>query len=1221
MDPTLAQNYPDGGAVYFFQRTNGSWHEDHKLVAFDGAIRDSFGFAVGLAGTTAVVGAPNDDDNGVNSGSVYVLVRSGQSWGVQQKLPSPSSIPGPGQFGWSVTVQGDTLLGGAPYESSLGNSAGAAFVYQRTGSTWVLQQELFAPDAVPFDFFGISVALDGDTALVGAAQYYPATGGPGAAYVFVRSGSTWSLQQKLTASDGVARDLFGYAVALQGDAAVIGANQTPDYSDPHAGKAYVFGRAGTSWTELQTLEASPSGNYAFGRSVTLDGTRAVLGAPGDGAQGFAAGAAFVFALKSAKGDPCGVGTECASGFCVDDVCCDSACGDDDRADCLVCSVAAGALADGTCTPRPDQAVCDDRLYCNGPDRCQSGACALHGADPCTGPDGDDDCRESCDEPSDTCTAPDPDGSSCTNGSCGSGICRQELGGSCADASGCQSGFCVVGVCCLQADCGAYRCASDGACLAACATTADCAPGQQCSSAGQCVPAIGQELPAAGCSCSLPRSIPARGPGSVALLLLAGAVGLRRRHAGRLALAAGLASLAACHDGALSELTSPGRPPLGAHEPSAGDRAGRSPLDANRGSTGAPGGRDRSLVWAQGEKLTSPQATLGDLMGWAVALDGSTALIGVPSNPYAGIQRGSVLCFVHGADGWGSPQSLEAGDGWSGDGFGYAVAMHGDTALVGATMPPYYNPSYPAAGAVYVLARQGEEWVEQQKLVPSDGQPGDTFGIAVAFDGDTAVVGAPFDDDLGTSSGSAYVLVQSGGVWSEQQKLLASDGSSSDRFGHSVAIAGDTLLVGATSADGLVAQAGAVYVFGRSGSVWSEQQKLVVQDVAAKLSLGGAVALDGDTALLGAPADPTLGVEAGSAYLFVRSGSTWSEQQKLLPHDGKAHDNFGETTVLAGDTAVVAGTETPDMTQPGPGAAYVFGRTAGTWAERQRLVAQPPANYALGHGVSLGATRMLLGASGDSDGALAAGSVFVFELKATNGDPCASGQECVSGFCVDGVCCDSVCGNDDPADCSVCSLAAGAPADGTCGPLADAASCDDGLYCNGPDQCLGGQCASHGQDPCGGPDSDDDCRESCSELDHSCTGPDPDGAACPGGLCGGGVCQKELGGSCQDATGCQSGFCMVGVCCVQADCGAYGCGPDGACLGTCDSTVDCAAGFQCSSAGACVPAVAADAADAPACSCASPGRPGAPRPFELGAAWLGAALLRAARPRRRGRRVP
>jgi len=195
---------------------------------------------------------------------------------------------------------------------------------------------------------------------------------------------------------------------------------------------------------------------------------------------------------------------------------------------------------------------------------------------------------------------------------------------------------------------------------------------------------------------------------------------------------------------------------------------RSSLDAD-GQPGEPADRgpgpgpDRSLQWAQEQRLISSSGQLGDLMGWAAALDGDTAMVGVPSNPFAGTTQGSVLVFEQANGTWTQQQELFAPDGWKGDAFGTAVALQGDTALVGSTMDPRLTPSYPFPGAVYAFARGGTGWGTPQKLEGDSGAPEDTFGLALALDGDSAVVGAPFDDDNADNTGSVYVFTRNAGA--------------------------------------------------------------------------------------------------------------------------------------------------------------------------------------------------------------------------------------------------------------------------------------------------------------------------------------------------------------------------------------------------------------------------------------------------------------------------
>ena len=170
-----------------------------------------------------------------------------------------------------------------------------------------------------------------------------------------------------------------------------------------------------------------------------------------------------------------------------------------------------------------------------------------------------------------------------------------------------------------------------------------------------------------------------------------------------------------------------------------------------------------------------------------------------------------------------------------------------------------------------------------------------------------MVGAPADDGAGRfEQGSAYVFVRSGGVWSQQQKLEASDAATFDFFGFSVAISGETVVVGARSDERAAGRnQGSAYVFVRSGGVWSQQQKLEASDAAAGDVFGSSVAISGETVVVGAVLDDgAAGRDQGSAYVFVRSGGVWSQQQKLEASDAAAVDFFGRSVAISGETVVV-----------------------------------------------------------------------------------------------------------------------------------------------------------------------------------------------------------------------------------------------------------------------------------------------------------------------------
>jgi hypothetical protein len=253
---------------------------EQKVIALDGELGDNFGFSVTIDGGTALIGAPYDDiDTNADQGSAYIFIRNGTIWIQQAKLTASDGTAGD-NFGWSVAVDGDTALVGVRNSDVSAIDQGAAYVFVRSGTTWIQQAKLFASDAVSADVFGWSVALSGDTALVGA-QWANINGvhDQGAAYVFVRSGATWTLQQRLLAPDGAADDHFGVSVALDGDTALIGADYDDVETNTNAGSAYVFVRSGTTWAQQNQFTGDSADQY-FGRSVAIDNDTAVVGLPG-----------------------------------------------------------------------------------------------------------------------------------------------------------------------------------------------------------------------------------------------------------------------------------------------------------------------------------------------------------------------------------------------------------------------------------------------------------------------------------------------------------------------------------------------------------------------------------------------------------------------------------------------------------------------------------------------------------------------------------------------------------------------------------------------------------------------------------------------------------------------------------------------------------------------------------------------------------------------------
>ncbi|MCA1809195.1 MAG: FG-GAP repeat protein [Kiritimatiellia bacterium] len=355
-------------------------------------------------------------------------------------------------------------------------------------------------------------------------------------------------------------------------------------------------------------------------------------------------------------------------------------------------------------------------------------------------------------------------------------------------------------------------------------------------------------------------------------------------------------------------------------------------------------------WALQKKLMPQDGTMDDEFSFAVALssDGNTALVGAP---YADIganeDQGAAYVFTRSGTTWSQQKKLVVPDGNSNTWFGYAVALssNGNTVLVGA-MGADTNQ-----GAAYVFTRYGATWSQPTKLVADDGAAYDYMGhgVALSSNGYTALVGASFADVGGRADqGAAYVFTGSGGSWNQQKKLIAADGALSDVFGHAVALSsdGNTALVSAYQSG--IANLGAGYVFKRSGSAWSQQAKLTAADGATGNQLGWAVALsgNGNTALLGTPWGIVGRTMSGAGYVFTRSGATWSQQAKLAAADGREWDDFGYTVALSGDgnTALIGAPDADVGGHADQGAGYLFARSGSAWSQQEKVAAADGATY-------------------------------------------------------------------------------------------------------------------------------------------------------------------------------------------------------------------------------------------------------------------------------------
>ncbi|MBU1692851.1 MAG: FG-GAP repeat protein [Verrucomicrobia bacterium] len=756
----------ESGSAYVFERNAGgtnAWGQVAKLTASDAANDDRFGLAVSIAGDVALVGAyqHNGAIGGTDAGSAYVFERNADGTNAWDQVAILTALDTEAwdYFGWSVSVAGDVALVGAYGGDDAGNISGSAYIFERNAggtNAWGEVRKLMASDGSTNDYFGWSVAVAGDVAVAGAYGDSDAGASSGSAYVFERNAggtNAWGQVRKLTAPDGTATDWFGRSVAVAGDVVLVGAPYDDDVGDD-SGSVYVFERnaGGTNaWGQVVKLRASDgAAGDRFGWSVSVADDVAVVGASLDDDAGGASGSAYIFRRNAGGTNAWG-------------------------------QVRKLTASDGTTN---DDFGCSVSV---------AGDVALVGAY------GDDDAGESSGSayiiPLSALTKDFAETAKLTASD-----------GAPSDVFGCSVS--VDGDVALA---GAKQDQEAGISYGAAYVFERNAEGTnawgevrklRASDAGE-----GDKF---GCAVSV--------DGDVALVGAewddapdseSGSAYVFERNAG------GTNAW-----GQVRKLTAPDRAPndyFGYSVSVAGDVAVVGAWGDNA-STGSVYVFERNAggtnAWGQVVKLTASDAAENDRFGSSVSVDGDVLLVGVPYDDDNGSDSGSAYVFERntgGTNAWGQARKLMASDGSGSANFGTAVAVAGDVALVGA-------PGFPLGGAAYVFERNAggtNMWGEVCRLTASDHAVNDNFGFSVSAAGDVAVVGAYYDDDAGSDSGSAYVFQRNAGgtnAWGQVAKLTAADGTTNDWFGYSVSVAGDVAVVGSFLDDDAGEDSGSAYVF-------------------------------------------------------------------------------------------------------------------------------------------------------------------------------------------------------------------------------------------------------------------------------------------------------------------------------------------------------------------------------------------------------------------------
>jgi hypothetical protein len=757
-----------------------------------------FGDAVAVSGDTMIVGALEDNVWGIsNQGSAHIYHWTGVAWAFEATLSAADGAEND-YFGYSVAISGDTVIVGVAGDNFGANvNQGSAYVFVRSDTTWTQQAKLTAADGANSDQFGISVALDGDTALVGANYTeIDGTAYQGSAYVFFRSGTSWMQQAKLTAADGSLYDVLGVSIALDGDTAVVGAIGDQMYR----GSAYIFERSGATWTQQAKLNAADSTPYDFfGHAVALSGDTAVVTAFADDV-GTASdqGSAYVFIRTGTSWTQ--QAQLIASGGAASDQFGDSV------------AISRGPAVDTVVVGASNSAISANSSQGSASIFTRSGATWTQQLQ----------INAAAGE------AGDRFGSSVA-------ISGNKI------AVGVPFNDSLTGSVFVYSRIGDSWVAPDTQILASDGAASDFF-GRSASVSGDYA-VVGANLRDVG--------------GNNAQ----GAAYVYKRSGHQWIQQAVLVAL----DGATGDN-------FGQSVSISGDTI---VVGADRNDHGGAGNVERGaayvftrsgMSWTQQAKLIAPDAANNDQFGFSVAVDANTAVVGSYLNDVgANNNQGSAYIYLRTGTTWAFVAQLTAADGAAGDYFGFSVAISGNTFLAGA----YFDNvgANVDQGSAYVFTKFGFTWSQQAKLTASDGAATDDFGWSVSLSGDTALVGAIAVDVNGqNASGAAYAFTRSGTVWTQQQRIVPPDPTANDNFGFAVALSGNAAIIGSPLKDisGNTNQ-GAVSIFTRVGTRWFYQFEVVDPNGTANSSFGRAIGLSAGTAFVGAP-NQTLGANTnqGSA---------------------------------------------------------------------------------------------------------------------------------------------------------------------------------------------------------------------------------------------------------------------------------------------------------------------------------------------------------------------
>ena len=785
------------------------FNEVAKILASDKQAGDGFGWSVSISGDRAIVGTPWEDTGGVSAGTAYIFERNGAGgWSEAVKIQAGDKQAGD-LFGYSVSIDGDRAIVGA-HQTDTG---GGAYIFERSGTgAWSEVAKIQASDNQTGDFFGQSVAISGDRAIVGEYGEDIGAFNAGAAYIFERDGSgIWSETAKIQASDKQASDLFGVSVSISGDHAIIGAYRE-DTGGSNVGAAYIFERNTNGvWSETAKIQASnKQADMKFGISVAINGGHAIVGADQEDAGGISVGAAYIFERNT-------------DGFWSE-----------------VAKIQAGDKEDGD--------LFGNSVSISG-DRAIVGMRGNHpGAAYIFERNTNGVWSETAKIQASNKQVAMKFGYSVaiSGGQAIVGAYQEETGGTSAGTAYIfeYSNFNQPPI----ADAGADQ--------EICSGSSTNIGGSPTGSGGDGEPYTFSWSPATGLSSATaanPTAAPAvtttytvtvtdenggEATDDVTVTVLSNADAAEAQFIEVAKIQA--SDIGTGDDFGYSVSISGDRAIVGAYgEDTGGSSAGAAYIFERNGAGG----------WSEVTKIQARDKEAYDYFGYSVSISGDRAIVGANRED---TNAGAAYIFERsGAGIWSEIVKIQASDKEAGDYFGWSVSISGDRAIVGAYRE---GTGGNHTGTAYIFERSAAGfWSEAAKIQASDKEARDEFGFSVSISGDRAIVGAYDEDTGGRGAGAAYIFERSpdGSGWSETVKIQASDKERSDEFGSSVSISGDRAIVGAYKEDTGVNNAGAAYIFERcNAGGWSEIAKIQASDKGDGGGFGWSVSISGDRIIVG-----------------------------------------------------------------------------------------------------------------------------------------------------------------------------------------------------------------------------------------------------------------------------------------------------------------------------------------------------------------------------------